>query len=76
MLTHSHKPEECSVAYAAWRGFDSPLRHQPTLASCEEGGHSLWWTVEAASAADALAQLPPYLAERTQTSQVRKVPIP
>jgi len=76
MLSHSHKPEECSVAYAAWRGFDSPLRHQPTLASCEEGGHSLWWTVEAATSAEALAQLPPFLADRTQASQVRKVPIP
>jgi hypothetical protein len=76
MLSHSHKPEECSVAYAAWRGFDSPLRHQPTLASCEEGGHSLWWTVEAAGAEQALAQLPDYVAERTVANQVSEVAIP
>ena len=76
MLTHRHEPEECRVAFAAWQGFDSPLRHLPTLASCAEGGHSLWWTVQAASEAKALSQLPPYLAERTEVNEVREVPIP
>lgn len=76
MLTHSHLPGECRVAFAAWRGFESPLRHHPTLSSCAAGGHSLWWTVDAVGAADALAQLPPYVAERTTVSEVREVPIP
>jgi hypothetical protein len=76
MLSHNHTPEECRVAFAAWRGFDSPLRHHPTLSSCSGGGHSLWWTVDAESAGAALAQLPPYVAERTNVSEVREVPIP
>lgn len=76
MLAHRHEPAECRVAFAAWHGYDSPLRRQPALASCAEGGHSLWWTVDAESAAAALAQLPPYVSERTQASQVTEVPIP
>jgi hypothetical protein len=76
MLTHRHKPEECRTAYAAWHGFDSPLRRHPTLGSCVEGGHSLWWTVDAPTQAEALAQLPDYVAERTEVSAVSEVPIP
>jgi hypothetical protein len=76
MLTHRHQPEECRAAFAAWHGFDSPLRRHPALSSCVEGGHSLWWTVDAASEAEALAQLPGYVAERTELTEVSEVPIP
>jgi hypothetical protein len=76
MLSHRHLPEECPTAFAAWHGFDSPLRHQPALASCQQGGHALWWTVEAPSEPEALAQLPPYVAERTDANQVSEVSIP
>jgi hypothetical protein len=76
MLTHRHEPTECRVAFASWHGYDSPLRRQQALGSCAEGGHSLWWTVDAESTAHALAQLPPYVAERTEVSPVSEVPIP
>lgn len=76
MLRHSHGAEECRTAYAAWNGFESPLRHHETLASCGRGGHSIFWTVEARDDRAALAQLPPYVAERTEVSEVREVPIP
>ena len=76
MLSHRHRPEECGVAFAAWRGYASPLRRHSTLGSCVEGGHSLWWTVEAAGEREALAQLPPYVAERTEVTEVSEVPIP
>ena len=76
MLTHRHKPEECRIAFAAWHGFDSPLRRHSTLGSCAEGGHSLWWTVDSPDAGEALAQLPHYVAERTEVSPVSEVPIP
>jgi hypothetical protein len=76
MLTHTHGAEECQVAFAAWSGFNSPLRQRPTLASCIAGGHRVWWTVEAKTADAALAQLPPFLAERTEVSEVRETPIP
>lgn len=76
MLSHRHKPGECEVAFAAWRGFESPLRGHSTLGSCVEGGHSLWWTVDAEDAGAALSQLPPYVSERTEVSRVREVPIP
>ena len=76
LLCHGHEASECRFAYAAWKGFDSPLRHRPTIASCTSGGHRVWWRVEAADVADALAQLPPYVAERTEAVQVGEVAIP
>jgi len=62
--------------YAAWSGFDSPLRQHGALASCASGGHRLFWTVETEDAESALAQLPPFVAERTDVSEVREVTIP
>ncbi len=76
LITHRHRPEECGTAFAAWRGFDSPLRRRPAISSCLAGSHRVWWTVEATSVEAALAQLPPYLAERTHVTEVRETPIP
>ena len=76
MLSHSHAPEECGTAFAAWKGFDSPLRHTLTLTSCVEGGHHAWWQVEADSEEAALAQLPPFVAERTIVEPAREVRVP
>lgn len=76
LLHHHHDPHECGVAFAAFRGFASPLRHQAALASCLSGGHAIWWTVEATSQAKALALLPFYLAERTTAIAVSEVRIP
>jgi hypothetical protein len=47
-----------------------------TLASCRSGGHAIWWTVEAGTAAEALALLPFYVAERTTATSVNAVEIP
>jgi len=76
LLRHQHRPDECAVAYAAWKGFDSPLRHHHAVSSCVEGGHLIWWTVAAVSPDAALALLPPYVADRTQPIRVRAVLIP
>lgn len=75
-LTHSHKPGECTAAFAAWHGFASPLRGRATISSCLAGGHRLWWQVEAGGAEEALAMLPPFVAERSEVSEVREVAIP
>ena len=76
LLDHRHEPRECAAAFASWRGFDSPLRHQVTVASCRSGGHAIWWQVEAGDEAEALTQLPRYVAERTSAVQVNEVEIP
>jgi hypothetical protein len=76
VLTHAHKPEQCAIAAAAWKGFVSPLRHGRPLGSCANGGHRLWWTVEAADKQAALALLPDYVARRTVAEEVREVPLP
>jgi hypothetical protein len=76
LLYHHHEPSECGVAFAAFRGFESPLRLQGALASCHSGGHSLWWTVDASSEDRALAQLPYFVAERTTAVPVNEVLIP
>jgi hypothetical protein len=82
VLRHRHSSRECAVAYAAWRGFESPLRHEPTLATCASDAtdtpdeHLLLWTVDAESEEGALALLPQWLAERTEVRQVAEVSIP
>jgi hypothetical protein len=75
-LTHHHEPDECRFAYAAWHGFDSPLRHQPAACSCADGGHRMWWTVEAVNAEAALTLLPPFLSARSTVEAIHEVPIP
>jgi hypothetical protein len=76
LLHHRHDARECPIAYAAWKGHESPLRHRTTLASCGSGGHAIWWTVEAASVEAALGLLPSYLANRTEAVPVGLVQIP
>jgi hypothetical protein len=76
LLTHRHDPALCRTAFAAWSGYESPLRHHPTLSSCVEGGHQLFWQVEADDEQAARALLPEWIAERTEISSVREVEIP
>jgi hypothetical protein len=76
VLQHSHEPHECGVAFASFKGHESPLRGQATVASCRFGGHAIWWSVEAASAEEALRLLPVYVAERTAVVRVSEVEIP
>jgi hypothetical protein len=66
--------------FASWKGFESPLRRDSAVASCgastaAEDHHRIWWTVDAVDARAALALLPPYVAERTEVSEIGKVPI-
>jgi hypothetical protein len=75
LLAHTHGESDCRVAYAAWRGYESPLRGQSAIASCASGEHRMFWTVHADNASEALKQLPPYLAQRTQVTEMREVTI-
>ena len=76
LLHHCHTPDDCGVVFASFKGHESPLRHQLTLASCRSGGHEIWWAVDAASEDDALRLLPSYVARRTTISRVNEVQIP
>jgi hypothetical protein len=76
LITHRHDPALCRVAFAAWRGFESPLRHHATLSSCVEGGHSIWWQVEATNRDEALALVPEWIAQRSDVVPVSQVQIP
>ena len=81
MLEHRHRPGECRVAFAAWRGFDSPLRHTVTPGSCaasaeDADAHRIWWTVDAPDERTAVAHLPPWVADRTEVERVGDVAIP
>ena len=80
MLTHRHDAGDCRVAFASWRGFDSPLRHAGTFGSCllvnGTATHEIWWTVDAPDRDGALALLPAYVAERTDATEVSEVSIP
>jgi hypothetical protein len=76
LVHHRHEPHQCGIAFAAFKGHDSPLRHRAALASCPTGGHAIWWALEAASENDALRQLPFYVAQRSTVTQVTEVEIP
>jgi hypothetical protein len=76
LLHHQHEPAECETAFAAWRGFSSPLRHRRAASTCLAGGHTVWWRVEAVDATAALALLPPYVAGRTVPIEIRDVTTP
>ncbi len=76
LLHHSHKPAECGIVFASFKGHESPLRHKATLASCRSGGHEVWWTVEAPNEEEALRLLPFFVAQRTTVTRVSKVQIP
>ena len=73
MLEHHHTPRECGVVFASFKAFESPLRHQEVSASCSFGTHRIWWELEAETEADALSQLPRYVAERTTVTRVRQL---
>lgn len=88
VLVHVHAPGECAITYAAWSGFDSPLRGRPVQSTCarfrpgsalraqaQPDVHETWWTVDARNAADALALLPPYVRERTHAREVSELTI-
>jgi len=76
LLHHQHQPDECEASFAAWQGFESPLRHRSAPSTCLAGGHEIWWRVEAADLRRALALMPRYVAERTKPIAVREVEIP
>jgi hypothetical protein len=76
LVHHRHAPDECGVAFAAFNGHESPLRHRTTLASCEWGGHAIWWAVDAATEQEALRLLPFFVAERSTATRVGEIEIP
>jgi hypothetical protein len=76
LVHHRHEPHQCGVAFAAFKGHESPLRHRTALASCVAGGHAIWWAVEAATEQDALRQLPCFVAQRSTATRVSEVVIP
>lgn len=76
LVHHRHAPHQCGIAFTAFKGHDSPLRHRAALASCGTGGHAIWWALEAASEDDARRQMPFYVAQRSTVTQVTEVEIP
>jgi hypothetical protein len=76
LLHHRHQPHECGAAFASFKGEDSPLRHRAALASCGDGGHGIWWTVDAADETAALGLLPYFVVARTTATRVSQVDIP
>lgn len=76
ILHHRHSPDECAAAFAAWNGFESPLRRRPAAASCLTGGHRVLWRVEAEDGEAAAGLLPRFVAARTEVIEVRDVTVP
>jgi hypothetical protein len=76
LLEHHHEAAECEAAFAAWQGYSSELRRRTTASTCLSGGHRLWWFVDAADEAAALALLPPFVAARSIAVRVREIGVP
>jgi len=76
LLHHRHEPEDCGVAFAAFKGHTSALRHTATVGSCLSGGHEIWWLVDAPDPEGAIAQLPFFVGARTTVTEIREVHIP
>jgi len=76
LIYHQHPAQECGMAFASFKGHDSPLRHRSTMSSCRFGGHAIWWDVQAASEEDALGLLPFYVAQRTTVAEIAATHIP
>jgi hypothetical protein len=76
LLHHRHQARECGAAFASFKGEASPLRHRSALTSCSDGGHGIWWTVEAADESAALDLLPYFIEKRTTATRVAEVDIP
>ena len=76
LLNHHHESDECAAAFAAWHGFDSPLRHRVAASTCLAGEHTVLWRVTAEDVAAALALLPSFVRRRTTVIHVRDVEIP
>ena len=76
IIHHLHEPSECGAVFASFQGFVSPLRRRSATASCDYGGHEIWWLVEAESASAALRLVPAFIASRSVIAQVERVHIP
>jgi hypothetical protein len=76
LVHHRHEPHECGIAFAAFKGHESSLRHRAALASCLSGGHAIWWAVEATCEEDALRLLPFFVARRSTVTRIDEVVIP
>jgi hypothetical protein len=76
MLEHRHTSRECGAVFASFKAFETPLRHVLAVGSCHFGTHRIWWEAEAQSGAEALAQLPRYVAERTTAIRVGDIETP
>jgi hypothetical protein len=76
LIHHRHDAHECAAAFAAWKGFASPLRRETTIASCLAGGHEIWWQVTAPGEGPALAQVPSYVATRSEVIRISDVRVP
>lgn len=73
LLRHSHDAADCEVAFAAWKGFPSPLNGTSLMSSCPGGAHDVYAVVTAAGPEEALAQLPPWVRSRATATLVRDV---
>jgi hypothetical protein len=76
LVHHRHEPHQCGIAFAAFKGHESSLRHRAGLGSCLSGGHSIWWVVEATGEEDALRLLPYFVARRSTVTRVTEVVMP
>jgi nanoRNase/pAp phosphatase (c-di-AMP/oligoRNAs hydrolase) len=76
LLYHRHAAGDCAASFAAFKCFASDLRGTSAMSTCAHNAHEVWWFVEAADVAAALAMLPGFVATRTVAVRVSPVVVP
>ena len=76
LIEHRHDARECGVVFTSFKGFASPLRGRTTAATCADGGHAIWWCVEATDEEEAMRLVPSYVAARSAATRIAEVRIP
>lgn len=75
LLRHAHDADDCAVAFAAWKGFESPLRGTTLTSTCPGGAHEVYAVVTAPGPDEALGHLPPWVRARASATLARDVRI-
>jgi hypothetical protein len=73
LIEHHHDPDQCGAVFAAWNGFDSPLRGSRVWSSCRTGDHRMWFVIDADDEQAALLQVPRFVAARSIATYVNEV---
>ena len=76
LIQDRHEPADCGAVFASFPRVRQPVVPPADVGLCWHGGHAIWWSVDPATAAEALGLLPYYVGERASVTRVNEIEIP